>query len=73
MVCNSTRSEVGSTHLYQVHLTEIKPMTYQLETALHCLNVLIDEQGYEFPKAIAKTIENFGVSRKALIALYDAQ
>ncbi len=52
-----------------------RPMTtaYRLETALHCLNTLIDEQGYEFPEAVAKTIESFAVNRKALIALYDAQ
>ncbi|MCY7277213.1 MAG: hypothetical protein LH702_26660 [Phormidesmis sp. CAN_BIN44] len=46
---------------------------YKLQIALHCLNVLILEQGYEFPEAVAKTIESFAVNRKALIALYDAQ
>jgi hypothetical protein len=48
-------------------------MNHRLETALHCLNTLIEEQGYEFPKAIAKTIESFAVNRKALVELYDAQ
>jgi hypothetical protein len=46
---------------------------YRLQTALDCLNTLIAEQGYEFPEAIAKTIESFAVNRKALIAAYDAQ
>ena len=46
---------------------------YKIQTALLCLNVLIEEQGYEFPEAVAKTIESFAVNRKALIELYDAQ
>ncbi|MCY7277854.1 MAG: hypothetical protein LH702_29985 [Phormidesmis sp. CAN_BIN44] len=46
---------------------------HRLATALHCLNTLIVEQDYEFPEAVAKTIESFAVNRKALIALYDAQ
>jgi hypothetical protein len=45
--------------------TETNPVTttaYRLETALHCLNTLIVEQGYEFPEAVAKTIESFAVN-----------
>jgi hypothetical protein len=53
--------------LFLVHLLR------ERQTALHCLNTLIDEQGYEFPEAVAKTIESFAVNRKALIAAYDAQ
>ena len=45
---------------------------YRLETALHCLNTLI-EQGYEFPEAIDKTLQSLTVNRDELVAAYDSQ
>ena len=46
--------------------------TYRLQTALDCLNTLID-QGYEFPEAVDKTLEALAVSRDELVAAYDSQ
>lgn len=45
---------------------------YRLQTALDCLNTLID-QGYEFPEAVYKTLQALAVNRDELIAAYDAQ
>jgi hypothetical protein len=53
-----------------------KPMTdhqYKLETALSALNVLILEQGVEFPEAICRVLEAFAVKRSELIEAYDSQ
>lgn len=46
---------------------------YKLETALHVLNVLILDQGIEFPEALRLTLEALAVSRAELIAAYDSQ
>ena len=46
--------------------------TYRLQTALDCLNTLID-QGYEFPEAVDKTLEALAVDRYELVAAYDSQ
>jgi hypothetical protein len=46
---------------------------YKLETALSALNVLILEQGVEFPEAICSVLEAFAVKRSELIKAYDSQ
>jgi hypothetical protein len=46
---------------------------YRLETALSALNVLILEQGIEFPEALSRTLEAFGVKRRDLIKAYESQ
>ena len=45
---------------------------YRLQTALTCLNTLID-QGYEFPEAVDKTLETLAVDRDELVSAYDSQ
>ena len=45
---------------------------YRLQTALTCLNTLID-QGYEFPEAVDKTLEALAVNRDELVSAYDSQ
>ena len=45
--------------------------TYRLQTALDCLNTLID-QGYEFPEAVDKTLEALAVNRDELVSAYDS-
>ena len=45
---------------------------YRLQTALDCLNTLID-QGYEFSEALDKTLEALAVNRDDLVAAYDSQ
>ena len=45
---------------------------YRLQTALTCLNTLID-QGYEFPEAVDKTLEALAVNRDELVSTYDSQ
>ena len=47
-------------------------MTHRLQTALDCLNTLID-QGYEFPEAVYKTLQALAVNRDELVAAYDSQ
>jgi hypothetical protein len=46
---------------------------FKIETALHALNVMILEQGIEFPEALRLTLKGFAVSRTELVAAYDAQ
>ena len=46
--------------------------TYRLQTALDCLNTLID-QGYEFPEAVDKTLQALAVNRDELVSAYDSQ
>ena len=45
---------------------------YRLQTALTCLNTLID-QGCEFPEAVDKTLEALAVNRDELVSAYDSQ
>ena len=45
---------------------------YRLQTALTCLNTLID-QGCEFPEAVDKTLETLAVDRDELVSAYDSQ
>jgi len=45
---------------------------YRLQTALDCLNTLID-RGHEFPEAVDKTLQVLAVDRDELVAAYDSQ
>jgi len=45
---------------------------YRLQTALDCLNTLID-QGCEVPEAVDKPLEALTVNRDELISAYDSQ
>ena len=45
---------------------------HRLSLALDRLNTLVD-QGYEFPKAINKTLEALAVNGDELVSAYDSQ
>jgi hypothetical protein len=48
-------------------------MTFKIEMALDCLNVLILEKGWEFPEAMRGTLQQYAVSRVELTKAYDQQ